>query len=83
MPIVIKTIRTRQYYYEQHSQRVGGKVVTKSKYLGPVNPKRKESILSTVGEFISLNLKSEKHGIDWDAICKQELAKQYAEKGGT
>jgi len=41
MAIVVKTIRGREYRYSQTSQRVAGKVVTKSVYLGPVIPKRK------------------------------------------
>jgi hypothetical protein len=40
MAIVIKNIRGREYQYAQTSQRVAGKVVTKSVYLGPVKPKR-------------------------------------------
>ena len=42
MGIVIKTIGNRQYRYSQTSQRKGGKVVTNSKYIGPVNPRRKK-----------------------------------------
>jgi len=41
MSVKIKTIRGRQYHYLDVSQRVNGKVVTKSTYLGAVNPKRK------------------------------------------
>lgn len=41
MAEVIKTIRGRQYRYLNESKRVNGKVVTKSRYLGPVHPKRK------------------------------------------
>jgi hypothetical protein len=36
MYIVIKTIKGRQYRYEQTSYRVGKKVRTKSRYLGPI-----------------------------------------------
>jgi hypothetical protein len=36
MYIVIKTIKGRQYRYEQTSYRVGKKVRTKSHYLGPI-----------------------------------------------
>ena len=40
MAVVIKNIKNRLYYYEQYSYRSGGKVITKSKYLRPVSPKR-------------------------------------------
>jgi hypothetical protein len=36
---VIKRIKGRQYIYEQSSYRLGNKVKTKSKYIGPVNPR--------------------------------------------
>jgi hypothetical protein len=36
---VIKRIKGYQYVYEQSSYRVGNKVKTKSKYIGPVNPR--------------------------------------------
>jgi hypothetical protein len=36
MAILIKTIRGRAYLYRQRSSHVGGKVVTKSTYIGPV-----------------------------------------------
>src|SRR4051794_21764944 len=52
MAIVTKTIKGNAYRYEQHSQRVGGKVVTKSKYLGPVTPKRKKDGL-TLGAIVA------------------------------
>ena|SRR5712691_12695390 len=39
MAIVIKTIKGRKYAYNQTSKRVGKKVKTKSKYLGPLNAK--------------------------------------------
>ncbi|MES9898573.1 MAG: hypothetical protein ABW148_06070 [Sedimenticola sp.] len=35
---MIKTIKDRQYLYEQTSYRVGGKVKTESRYIGAVNP---------------------------------------------
>ncbi len=35
---VIKTIKGRQYIYEQESRRVGEKVMTKSRYIGPLDP---------------------------------------------
>jgi len=42
MALVIKKIGRRGYWYEQHSVRVNGKVVTKSIYVGPVAPIRKK-----------------------------------------
>lgn len=35
---VIKTIKGRRYVYEQETYRAGGKVRTKSRYIGPVDP---------------------------------------------
>ena len=42
--IVIKTVKGRQYVYRQTSYRDGGKVRTRSEYIGPVNPVRGSSI---------------------------------------
>jgi hypothetical protein len=54
MAIVTKTQKSgRQYRYAQHSYRVGGKVKTKSVYLGPVNPKRTRKPGVTVGEVVT------------------------------
>ena len=51
---VIKTIRSRQYYYEQTSTRVNGKVKTISRYIGPLYPRRKKG----QGGFILFGLAS-------------------------
>jgi hypothetical protein len=59
MPIVIKNIRGRRYYYSQQSRRVSGRKhpVSDMVYLGPVDgvPRRK-GILGRIGEFIAINL---------------------------
>jgi hypothetical protein len=48
--VVIKTIKGRRYRYLQSSYRVGGKVRTISRYLGPVDgPKRKKGKLDFRG----------------------------------
>lgn len=52
MAVVIKSIRGREYRYFQQSQRVNGKVVTKSIYLGAVNPKRKRRGGFAIGPLI-------------------------------
>jgi len=50
MAIVTKTIRGRAYLYRQHSCRVGGKVVTKSTYIGPVDGgRRRKGMLGRIG----------------------------------
>jgi hypothetical protein len=47
---IIKTIKGRRYYYLQRSYRRGGRVLTKSIYLGPVDaPKRKKRKLDLRG----------------------------------
>jgi hypothetical protein len=57
MAIVIKNIRGRRYRYHQRSYREGGRVRTKSTYLGPVDgPPRRKGILGRIGEFITINL---------------------------
>ena len=45
---VIKRIKGRQYIYEQSSYRVGNKVKTKSKYIGPVDPRGAGGSVQTV-----------------------------------
>lgn len=61
---VIKTIKGRQYIYEQSTRRVGGTVKTFSKYIGPLDPvhrtKRAPELLQTMlnSEDVRLCLKS-------------------------
>ena len=50
MARIIKTVKGRQYAYEQTSYRVGKKVRTKSKYLGPVR-----RMTRAIGAFIEAN----------------------------
>jgi len=58
---VIKSIRGREYYYDQTSQRIGGKVKTKSRYVGPVNPKRKKSNVGfMIGGLLALGVSAAK-----------------------
>lgn len=58
MPIYIKIIRGRGYYYEQCSVYVGPGLPPKTptRYLGPVNPKRRKGALAG---FIEANFKNE------------------------
>jgi hypothetical protein len=78
MTVVIKTSADgrRQYRYEQHSVRVGLKVVTNSKYLGPVSPRRRKA----VAPIISLYTVEPPIGIDWMEAERQELAKMVAQE---
>ncbi len=89
MYIVIKTVRKNgreyQYRYAQESYRVGKRVKTKSRYLGPVG-----RVLSAIGGFIEVNrtrgpifdeeamLKAEK---DREAKHAAMLDRFYAETG--
>jgi len=58
MPIYIKYIRGCAYYYEQYSVYVGPGLPPKTptRYLGPVNPKRRKGVLAG---FIDANFKHE------------------------
>jgi hypothetical protein len=50
MYIVIKTIKGRQYAYEQYSWREGKRVRTKSRYLGPIGGTKR--FLKSVADFV-------------------------------
>jgi len=58
MPIYIKYIRGCAYYYEQYSVYVGPGLPPKTptRYLGPVNPKRRKGVIAG---FIDANFKHE------------------------
>jgi hypothetical protein len=43
---IIKTIKGRRYRYQQSSKRVGGKVKTTSKYIGPVDGRKRRFKIS-------------------------------------
>lgn len=54
--IVIKTIKGRQYRYQQRSYRQGGKVRTETIYLGPVDGgRRRKGLLRRIGDLIEAN----------------------------
>lgn len=78
MARVIKTIRTRKYYYDQTSKRVSGKVVTTSVYVGPVTPRQR--LGKRIMDFIEDNLKSDPAGRVWDMALEQETARAALEK---
>jgi hypothetical protein len=74
--IVIKTIKGRQYQYQQRSYRQGGKVRTETIYLGPVDGgSRRKGVLRRIGEFIEVN-RTPKHGLPDD----ETVLRQYNEK---
>lgn len=50
--IVIKTIKGRQYRYEQRSWREGKRIRTKSRYLGPVTSARPTGLINQITSFI-------------------------------
>lgn len=72
MYIVIKTVRKNgreyQYRYEQTSYRVGKRVRTKSRYLGPIG-----KALSAIGGFIEAN-RARGPIIDEDALLRSVQA---------
>lgn len=79
MAIVIKTIHGRQYFYEQTSVRINGKVKTMSRYLGPV-PKR-DGIGFVVMGLLSLGvaaLKGDLHDTKWTQNMKATEARERA-----
>jgi hypothetical protein len=86
MSIVIKTIGGRRYYYEQHSYRDGGKVKTISRYIGPVSPRRPDTLPRVPCPMMRLSSGpigrqfTRAHGIDWVAIERDELARQKKEE---
>ena len=77
MAITTKTIKGRQYRYRQRSYRVNGKVKTESVYLGPAGGVAAPcggGDHSSGGGWLRRQFPSN-HGVDWDAIEKQELAR--------
>lgn len=75
MYIVIKTVkkngRSYQYRYEQTSYRVGKRVRTKSRYLGPVG-----KMFSAIGGLIEANLTPPGPRFDEAALLKAENARE-------
>lgn len=70
--IVVKTIKGRQYRYEQRTYREGGKVRTKAIYLGPVDGGvRRKGLRERIGEFIELNLAHDPALPDEEAMLRQ------------
>lgn len=59
---VIKTVKGKKYRYRQTSFRQGGKVRTKSVYLGPV---------SAIATFIGDQIRRQTFGLDEDAANRQ------------
>jgi len=74
--IVVKTIKGRQYRYQQRSYREGGRVRTESIYLGPVGGcTRRKDLLRNVGDLIRANM-TPRHGLP----DEETMLKQYNEK---
>ena len=72
MYIVIKTIKGRQYQYQQRTYREAGRVRTKSIYIGPVGGgvRRKKAGRGVEG-FIRANL-THRHGLPDDEIMQKQ-----------
>src|SRR5258708_3811522 len=61
--IVIKTIKGRQYRYQQRTYRQGGKVRTETLYLGPVDGGQgRKGVLRRVNDFLKANFPP-RHGL--------------------
>jgi hypothetical protein len=74
--IVIKTIKGRQYRYQQRTYRQGRKVRTDTIYLGPVDGgTRGKGIIRRIGAFIDAN-RMRRHGLpDEQTIQRQSNEK--------
>ena len=66
-----RTIKGKQYLYKETRWREGGKVRSRSVSLGPVG--------SDDGGWLRRQM-GRSHGVDWDKIAKEEIARQDAEK---
>ena len=76
MYIVIKTIKGRQYQYQQRTYREGGRVRTESVYMGPIGGGiRRQKAGRGVEGFIRANL-TRRHGLPDD----ETMLKQYNDK---
>ena len=76
MYIVIKTIKGRQYQYQQRTYREAGRVRTESIYIGPVGGGiRRQKAKRHTESFIRANL-TRRHGLPDD----ETMLKQYNEK---
>jgi hypothetical protein len=74
--IVIKTIKGRQYRYQQRTYRQGGKVRTETIYLGPVDGgQRRKGVLRRVNAFLKANFPP-RHGLP----DEETMLRQYNEK---
>ena len=74
--IVIKTIKGRQYQYQQRTYREGGRVRTESIYIGPVGGGiRRKTVARTIGGFIRANM-TPRRGLPDD----ETMLKQYNDK---
>ena len=74
--IVIKSIKGRQYRYQQRTYREGGRVKTESIYLGPVagSPRRK-GILAGIGDLVRSNFPRRNGLPDEETMLRQYNAK--------
>ena len=82
MYIVIKTIKGRQYQYQQRTYREAGRVRTESVYIGPVGGGvRRQKAGRGVEGFIRANL-TRRHGLpDDETMLKQYNDKMAREQG--
>jgi hypothetical protein len=74
--IVVKTIKGKQYQYQQRTYREGGRVRTESIYIGPVGGgTRRKGVARAVGCFIRANM-SHRRGLPDD----ETMLKEYNDK---
>jgi hypothetical protein len=75
--IVVKTIKGRQYRYQQRTYRQGGKVRTETIYLGPVDGgRRRKGMLRRLGELIEANVRTRRYGLP----DEETMLRRYNEK---
>jgi len=76
--IVIKTIKGRQYRYQQRSYRHGGKVRTETIYLGPVDGGRqRKGVLRRIADLIEAN-RTRRNGLPDEETMLQEYNEKIA-----
>ena len=82
MYIVIKTIKGRQYQYQQRTYREAGRVRTESIYMGPVGGGvRRQKAGRGVEGFIRANL-ARRHGLPDDEIMLRQYNDKVAREQG-
>jgi len=68
---VIKTVKGRRYIYEQRTWRVGERVHTECRYVGPADGgRRRRRLARKIADFVKANMTSPRAVIDEDQMLK-------------